>query len=252
MSRLLLLHALGADAHCWAEVTTALSGTPDGTLHEPPDGAFGEVFAVDLPGHGRAPCLPRGAGIGDVADLVAGLLAGERVHVAGMSLGGLVAQELAARHPGLVDRLVLADTVAVYPEPMREMWRERARVAREHGLAGLAGPMAEMWFTDAARDGPAAAQVRERFLAMDAEGYARACEALESADTTALIPAIGAPTLVVCGSADLPPFTDAARLLHARLPGSELVWLDGAKHAAPLEHPAAFAAAVRIFLDERA
>ncbi|MFC4008498.1 alpha/beta fold hydrolase [Nonomuraea purpurea] len=234
--RLLLLHPLGSDGRCWDEVAARLDGV--------------ETLAMDLPGHGTAACLPRGAGIGVFADTVAEALAGERVHVAGLSLGGLVAQELAARHPALVERVVLADTVDVYPEPMRQMWRERASVARDRGLAELAEPMAAMWFTDAFRAGGSRTpeRIRELFLAMDPEGYARACEALEAADTTALVPAIKAPALVVCGSADLPPFTEAARRLHGELRRSELVWMAGAKHAAALERPAEFAAAVRAFL----
>ncbi|MEO3860532.1 alpha/beta fold hydrolase [Acrocarpospora sp. B8E8] len=227
MSPLLLLHPLGADGRFWDDVLPHLDGI--------------ETVAPDLPGHGAAPCLPAGAGIGDFADAVAG----ERAHVVGLSLGGLIAQELAAGRPDLVDRLVLVGTVAVYPEPMREMWRHRARVAREGALAELAEPMADMWFTEPFR--PTPARIRERFLAMDPEGYARACEALESADTTRLAPAISSPTLIACGSADLPPFIQAAHWLHEHIAASELTWLTG-KHAAALERPAEFAAALRSFL----
>lgn len=213
MTRTVFLHPLGTDSRCW-------------------DGA-----AMDLPGHGSAPKLPRGAGIADFAAVVAEALDGERVNVVGVSLGGLVAQELAAGHPGLVDRLVLVDTVATYPDEMRRMWHDRAATARARGLAELADPMAAMWFTDPS--GPVATRIRQWFLAMDPEGYARACEALATADTTAAV--ITAPTLVVCGSADLPAFTNAARELRTRLPGDELVWLDG-KHAVFLERPAEFRA----------
>ncbi|WP_214103556.1 alpha/beta fold hydrolase [Acrocarpospora catenulata] len=223
MTRLVLLHPLGVDGGFW-------------------DGMFADALALDLPGHGSAPCLESG-GISGFADAVIDVLAGERVHLAGLSLGGLVAQEIAARRPDLVDRLVLVSTVAVYPSFMREMWRERAIIARERGLAELADPMAAMWFTE--RTSPAALRVRERFLAMDPEGYARACEALETADTTALT--IQAPTLVVCGVDDLSPFTEAARWLHEHIADSELTWLDG-KHAAVLERPREFAEAVRRFL----
>lgn len=231
MSRLLLLHPLGTDRRCWDDV--ALDGV--------------ETLAVDLPGHGAAPCLPRGAGIADFADMVVDLLAGERVDVAGVSLGGLVAQVLAARHPGVVDRLVLVDTVAVYPEPMRAMWRDRAATARSRGLAELADPMAAMWFTDPFLAEPTPARIRELFLAMNPEGYARACEALETADTTYAAPMIAAPTLVVCGSADLPPFMADARWLHEHIAGARLTWLEG-KHAVFLERPSEFAGELRRFL----
>lgn len=224
---MLLLHPLGTDRGVW-DLCPGVDGV-----------------AVDLPGHGTASCLPHGSGIAEFADTVAQTLTGDAVDVVGVSLGGLVAQDLAARHPGLVRRLVLVDTVATYPEQMRALWRERAEIARTRGLAELADPMARMWFTDPSL-APAVA-VRDLFLASDAEGYARACEALEHADTTATASTITAPTLVLCGSSDLPPFTDAARWLHEHIPGAELAWLPG-KHAAFLEHPDAFAAAVGAFL----
>lgn len=233
MTRVLLLHPLGTDHRCWGDIVAELDGV--------------EALAVDLPGHGATPCLPRGAGIADFADVVVDLLAGERVDVVGVSLGGLVAQDLAANYPGLVDRLVLVDTVAVYPEPMRAMWRDRASIARSRGLTELADPMAAMWFTEPFLAEPTPARIREVFLAMDSEGYARACEALEQADTTFAASAIVAPTLVVCGSSDLQPFTEAAHWLHDHITGAELTWLDG-KHAAFLERPAEFAVTLRQFL----
>lgn len=229
--RHLLLHPLGTDSRCWDLVPLADL----------------DAFAVDLPGHGSAPCLPRGAGIAEFADVVAGRLGGERVDVVGVSLGGLVAQALAIRHAELVDRLVLVDTVAVYAEPMRQMWRDRARTARSGDLASLADPMAAMWFTEPFLAEPTPARIREWFLAMDQEGYARACEALESADTTGTAGGITARTLVVCGAGDLPAFTEAARWLHEHVPGSELAWLSG-KHAVFLERPAEFAALLSRFL----
>jgi 3-oxoadipate enol-lactonase len=103
-----------------------------------------------------------------------------------------------------------------------------------------------MWFSDDFRAGNEAVvkQVRDVFLTMDPEGYARACEALESADTTGLVAAITSPTLIVCGSDDLAPFRDAAYWLEEQVADSALVWLEGAKHAAVLEQPDEFAAAL--------
>jgi 3-oxoadipate enol-lactonase len=90
--------------------------------------------------------------------------------------------------------------------------------------------------------------MRKVFLSMRAEDYARTCEALETADTTAMVSAITTtPTLVVCGAQDAPPFVQAATWLSESIPDAELVWLDG-KHAVVLERPVEFASALQCFL----
>ena len=111
----LLLHPLGVDRSFWDGVVPALDGF--------------EVLTYDFPGHGRTSVPAEPYTIEDLADQARQLLADagyERVDVVGVSLGGLVAQRLAADAPDLVRRLVVVDAVAVYPEPMREMWRDRA------------------------------------------------------------------------------------------------------------------------------
>lgn len=236
---LLLLHPLGSDHRFW----------------EPLYSEFGDrlLRIPDLPGHGSCPPLAPGSGIPEITDDLVRRLGGDLatpMDVAGVSLGGLVAQDLAARYPELVRRLVLIDTVSVYPSQMREMWQARARQARETGLDGLAEPMARMWFTDRFREEePGVVDgTLKRFLDMDPEGYVFACEALETVDLTNGVSRIQAQTLVVCGSEDLPPFAEAARWLTSQL-GARLVWLSGSRHAAVLERSEEFGRAVREFLD---
>lgn len=237
MTALLLLHPLGSDGSFWSSVA-GLLGRP--------------TLAPDLCGHGRAapPTEPTMGAFGDA--VLAGLEEeGQRDVVAvGISLGGLVAQDLAARPGSPVRGLVLVDTVARYPDPFRSTWPERAATARTAGLEPLADAMAEMWFSPHFRErhpGVVAA-TRRTFVGTDPEGYARTCEALYGADTTAALAATDVPTLVMCGDADAPPFLAAAPLL-AEATGGELVWLEGAQHASVIEQPERFAATVTAFLD---
>lgn len=238
MTPLLLLHPLGADGGFWSACDNLL-GRP--------------VLAPDLPGHGAAPLPDAGAGVAGLTDaVVAGLDAAdvEAVIPVGISLGGLVAQDLAARHPGRVRGLVLVDTVAVYPEPLRSTWPQRAATARAGGLEDLADAMESMWFGLGFRERHPAvvAQARHRFVTTDPEGYARTCEVLHGADTSGYLTTIGVPTLVVCGDADAPAFIAAAPALTAAVPDAQLHWLRGAQHASVVEQPQAFAALVRDFL----
>lgn len=240
---LVLLHPLGSDRSFWDEIRTELTEQP--------------VIAIDLLGHGAAAACPPGATMDDFAEAVidqlrhsGALPAGGRFNVAGISLGGLVAQHLAASYRDSVDRLVLIDTVGTYSEEFRASWRQRAHLARTEGLDGLFPPMATMWFTEAYQDRrpDSVAKVRQHFLATSAEGYARSCEALEFANTNELAPSILAPTLIVCGTEDAPIFVEATTALADAIPDARVHWLAGGKHAAILEQPAQFAAAVNKFL----
>jgi len=236
---LLLLHPLVVDRRVWDGIAAELPGF--------------RVLTYDFPGHGETPPPSRPTSIEEHAEQLAAMLDAEGlsgVHVAGVSLGGLVAQVLAATRPDLVASLAIVDAVATYPEPVRQQWRDRQVSAREQGMEHLVEPTLALWFTASAREQghPAVEQVRRAVLEMDPEGYARTCESLETVDLTALVPSISAPTLVVCGEDDAPPFTEAAADLAARLPGATIVWLAPARHAGVLEQPGQFRTALLEFL----
>ena len=221
------LHPLGADARFWDPVRVEL--VPRTSV------------ALDLPGHGTAPPPVLGAGIDAYAAAVADQL-GEPAHLVGMSLGGLVAQELAASRPELVASVVLVDTVAVYPGAFQQIWRDRAHTARTSGLTSLVEPMVEMWFSAelAASADPHVEQARHTFATTDPEGYARTCDVLATVDLRDRVASLTVPAVVVCGQDDAPPFREAATWL-ARTAGDGTVhWLPG-RHACAVENPAKFA-----------
>ena len=226
---IVFLHPLGADARFWDPVRSVIGSA--------------STTAFDLPGHGSAPPPPLGAGIDAYSAPVALQIAalGQPCHLVGMSLGGLVAQHLGAVHSDLVASFVLADTVAVYPEPFRQTWATRADTARTDGMASLVEPMVEMWFTAdlAQRNDSRVAQARITFAGTDPEGYARTCEMLADADLRDAVAALTVPTTVVCGQDDVPAFRDAAQWL-ADSTGGPLHWLPG-KHACAVESKDQFA-----------
>jgi len=235
----LLLHPLAVDRHFWDTVAAQ--------LHEY------TVLSYDFPGHGQTAAPTSTTTIEDLAVQAAMLLAQAgvgRAHVVGVSLGGLVAQALAVAHPELVNHLAVVDAVATYPEVLRQQWRDRQVSVREQGMAPLVQPTLALWFTAdrLARGGPEVDYVRQAVLAGDPEGYARVCEALEPVDLTAQASGITAPTLVVCGEDDAPPFTAFAPWFAQTVPGARLVWLAPARHAGVLEQPEQFVTALREFL----
>jgi 3-oxoadipate enol-lactonase len=225
---LVLLHCLGVDHHFWDFAAPLAS---EFTL-----------YRYDLPGHGTSAVPANGYGIADLSAQLAELLEAHntgRVHLAGISLGGLIAQHFAATRPELVDRLILIDTTPRYTDEMRAMWAERAAGAREAGSASLIDGLLKIWFTTAAieRNGPDVRYVRSTISKCNGEGYALACEALASADLRNLSAQIKAPTMVMCGDDDIPSFLDAARLLSSHIPRATLSWIPQARHASVLEQP---------------
>jgi 3-oxoadipate enol-lactonase len=225
---LLLLHCLGVNHGFW-DFAADLASTFT-------------LLSFDLPGHGATP-VPRGPyGIEALAELCASLMQREgikRTHVAGISLGGLVAQRLAAGYPDLVDRLVLIDTTPRYTGELRAMWAVRAKAAREAGVQSLIDGLLPIWFTpeSIAKDTQAVRFVRQALAACSPEGYALACEALAAADLREDARLIKAPALVICGEEDIPSFLDAARWLAANIADVQLAWIANARHASVLERP---------------
>jgi 3-oxoadipate enol-lactonase len=238
---LVALHCLGVDHHLWG---IAAAGLEDRLA----------LLSYDFPGHGDTPVVARAYGIEDLSRQLALVFARHgitRAHVAGISLGGLVAQHFAATNPELVDRLILIDTTPRYDDTARKMWAERAHAARTVGVASLTESLLKIWFTAdfVAENRPAVRYVRECFARASGEGYARACEALAAADLRELVPRIASPTLVICGAEELPAFREAADWLQRTIAKAELALLSPAKHASILQQPRDFQRRVRAFLD---
>ena len=236
---LVLLHCLGVDRHFW---NFCADLAPHFTL-----------LRYDLPGHGETAVPATPYDIEDLADQLADVLAAHRIdraHVAGISLGGLIAQALAARDPDRVERLILIDTTPRYTAELRAMWVERAATARQQGVAAMIPDLLKIWFSAAAlaHDTVGVRYVREALARCPGEGYALACEALRAADLRDLAPTIAAPTLVICGEEDIPSFLEAARWLAANIPDAELAWIGGVRHASVLEKPEEARRLMRDFL----
>lgn len=225
---LVLIHCLGVDHRFW-DFARPLAA--DFTL-----------WRYDLPGHGTTPVPEQGYGIDDLSAQLVELFAIHRIgraHVAGISLGGLIAQHFAATHPELTDRLVLIDTTPRYVDDMRAMWAVRAAGARQAGVASLIDGLLPIWFSPAAiaANAEGVRYVREALARCPGEGYALACEALAVADVSEQAAAIAAPTMVICGNNDIPSFLDAACWLAATVNGARLEWIPGTRHASVLERP---------------
>jgi 3-oxoadipate enol-lactonase len=194
------------------------------------------VVAYDHRGHGGSPVPPGPYAIEDLGRDVVELLDHlglERVHYAGLSLGGMVGMWLAAHAPERVDRLALLCTAAHLPPASR--WHERAATVRAAGMGAIADAVVARWFTPAFPSDRAAAFAKA-LVAIDPEGYAACCEAIAGMDLRPVLGRITAPTLVVAADADpaTPPAL-AQDIVDGIGSGAELVVIPEAAHLASVE-----------------
>ena len=231
---ILLLHSLGASAAIWDPILPALTDF--------------RVIRPDMRGHGHTAATPGPYTIDLLAhDALAVLqqLGIDRVAVVGLSIGGLIAQQLAHLAPNRVAALVLMDTALAIPPA--SLWSERAATARASGMAALADGILPRWVTPAAPphtvDG-----LRQMILGTQPEGYAACCEAIAAADFHTQSGNIGAPTLVIVGAEDPSTPIAAAETLSRTIPGARLQVIPNASHIPTAEQPAAIAGALIRFL----
>lgn len=205
------------------------------------------VVRYDTRGHGRSP-VPCGTwSVDDLADDLVGLLdrlGVARAHLVGLSLGGMTALRVAARHPARVDRLVLLCTAAHLPPA--QGWLDRAATVRREGTAAVAEAVVGRWFTPAYLANHE--DVRTRNVAMVSStppaGYAACCEAIAAMDQRPDLAEIAAPTLAIAGADD--PATPPGLLeeiAHGVQDGRLLV-VPEAAHLANAQQPLAITAAI--------
>ncbi len=239
---LLLIQGLGYTADMWFRILPALSEAR-------------RTIRFDNRGVGRSG-LPDGAWtIADMAaDAIAVLDAADvaRAHVFGVSMGGLIAQELALRHPGRVNRLILGCTHPGGREALRmdpaaaTMLMDRSpRSAREVAAASV--PF--IYSPDTSRDDIDADLTARLRYPLRASAYWGQLDAMRHHDgTLSALPRITAPTLVVHGTADRLVQPGNAELIANAIPGSRLEWLEGASHFFWTDQPARTVELINTFL----
>jgi 3-oxoadipate enol-lactonase len=235
-----LSHALGCDLTMWDDLAQLLSQDC-------------RVIAYDHRGHGSSDAPPGPYSMADLADDAARLLgeldAGPVVWI-GLSMGGMVGQELALRHPAKVTALVAANTTSGYPEEARAMWRQRMQTVQAHGMPAIADAVMGRYFHSGFRADRAAVveRFRRRLLSTGTEGYIGCCAAVAGMDTTARLPQLRLPTLVIAGELDAGTPPAMAQTIADQVPGAQLRLIAQASHISAIEQPQAFAELVSAFL----
>ena len=230
----------------------------DLTWYGPQFDAFGQqrdVIAFDMPGHGQSDDLSSPPSFDIMALAVEAVLEafnGAPADVVGVSVGGMIAQTFALRRPDLVRSLRLVATLCTFPAEVRPVLRERARVAREEGMAKIAELSNERWFTPAfrARRPDMMERTRRSLLQQSGEFHAGMWEMIAGLELETEIRKIACPTLVVTGAADVNAPPVAAEQIARAIPGASLHIMPGLGHFPPFEAPDAFNTILRAFLND--
>lgn len=245
---LLLLHAFPLDHGMW-EAQEPLAESV--RLIVPDQRGFGGSAAA-------APITSIAGMADDAIALLDALHVRDPVVVCGVSMGGYVAQHVAARHPQRVRGLILCDTKLEADTP--EMREGRASLAAKVGRVGtsiladamlgkLLAPSAE------ARAAPRRPAIEEHLRRMIAGQQPQTVQAALAAmggrpDMTDAMRRLRLPTLLVVGAEDSFTPPETMQRMESIIPGSRLLIVPRAGHLAPLEAPEVFNAAVREFLRE--
>ena len=237
---LVLSHSLACSVRMWDPQIAALKDRY-------------RVLAYDTRGHGATEATKGAYTLELLADDLFFLLKElkiEKPHYCGLSMGGMIGQTFALKYPGVFRTLTLADTTCRYPADAAPVWAERIKTVESKGMAPLAEPTLERWFTEPFRKGnPAVVDgIRKLILATPVAGYAGCCHAIPKIDLAARLKEIKCPILVVVGADDPGTPVSMAKEIHDNAPGSKLVVLPAAAHLANLEQPAAFTRALEDFL----
>jgi pimeloyl-ACP methyl ester carboxylesterase len=235
--KILFLHAAGSNGHSWHNQIDHL-----GVAHSP--------VAPDLPGHGRSSGTEGLDSIGQYADFVAHLMDALEMRsavIAGRSMGGAIAMDLAVRYPARVEALVLMATAAKFNIPQE----------RIEGLRAVTMGRAPQAFVT---DGYSPKTIKDNF-AVIREGWMEQIKtdprvrytdvkACAEVDLRGAIDRISAPTLIMAGADDTVTTVDDAEFIKQKIAGARLEVIADAAHNLPTERPAEVNAAIEKFLSE--
>ena len=239
----LLLHGLGADGTSWTLQLPALSQ------------AGFRPIAPDAPGFGASAYDGGGWNIRRVAGQMAGLLeelGTGPVHVVGLSMGGVIAQQFALDFPQMTKKLVLVSTFTILRPEDFSGWAYFLRRTVSFvtlGLKAQAQVVARRLFPD-----PKDRKLREMYLAIvlraDPRAYRRAMLALGLFNSSRRLREIQAPTLVITGVNDSTVSPARQKLLADGIPGARQVRIADAGHAVSVDQAEQFNQALLEFLQE--
>jgi len=232
-------NSLGTDFRLWNQVIARM---PPGL----------RLIRYDKRGHGLSSCPEGSYFMGDLVGDAAGLLDHLGVKdcvFVGLSIGGMIAQGLAAERLDLVRALVLSNTGSKIGTP--EMWEDRIKAIRAGGIEALEDPILERWFSDEYRNNnPVFSGWRNMLVRTPVNGYLGCSGAIAETDLHDSTARLRLPTLGIAGSEDGSTPPDLVRETVDLIPGSKFHLIRGSGHLPCVENPDEYAKVLSEFFQE--
>jgi 3-oxoadipate enol-lactonase len=226
---IVFLPALGTQSSMWERQISVFSGTHT-------------VIAPEFGGHDAGSQELTLASLADDLVRVLDAVGNTWVHVVGISMGGMVAQEFALRYPDRTRSLVLVNTASRYDQSARSALLERATTVEREGMASIADATIGRWFTAGfVKSGePIVDRIRAMLRSANPATYAAAARAVADVNTFERLSQIDVPTLVVRGEQDVSMPPVASEELKDAIHGARMVTIPDAAHLLAVQSPEPF------------
>lgn len=238
---LLLIHGLGSSLKDWE-------------LQIPEFSKNYQVIAIDLRGHGQSDKPPGPYSIllfaSDVAELLKTLELAP-AHVVGISLGGMVAYQIAVSFPEVVRSIVVVNCTPEFVIRNTEERRQvflRKLIVQLLGMRGTGKFLSKRLFIKPEQE-EIRRQFVERWAENDLRAYRASMQSLLGWSVAEKLGEIKCPVLMMAADEDYTPVSEKEKYL-TRIPQSELVVIKDSRHATSVEHPEEFNKVVLDFLSK--
>ncbi|MEE2745529.1 MAG: 3-oxoadipate enol-lactonase [Pseudomonadota bacterium] len=212
------------------------------------------ILTYDTRGHGSSAATIGPYSLEMLADDVIELwdsLNIEKSHFIGLSLGGMIAQNLALNYPDRLLSVLICDSRADCTGPYRENWYKRIPNVEQNGLEILVDASIERWFTERFREENhnKIEQMKNMIRNTSVDGYVGCANAILDLDNLNKLAEINVPTGFIVGAQDSGTPPEAARAMHKKVQNARYFEIDPAAHISNVENPQAFNKIVKDFLN---
>ena len=220
------------------------------------EGAW-RILAPDMRGHGDSDPVADGdysfeTLAADVVNVLDGL-AVDRFGVVGISVGGEIAQVLAALYPHRVYKLLLSNTACLTTPARAEIWNSRIALAESKGMREISEESVARWFTPSFhQEHPEIVEFwKEAVARTSVPGYVGIARTIQRMDLAPILGRIKCPTLILSGELDSATGPRTCEEIARAIPGSIHRSIPGAGHLWNLESPEQFYDEVRRWIFSR-